>query len=248
MCHGHSQRCWLVYVRAFHMSMDHRNPFVAITMERAHHNSFSSFVRLVPPKGNLNFSDSIGCINIHSWSIDRTSFLPEVNVTAVEIDELVVKIGFKWFGVKDSKYHHTVVQDGVSYLKESAVQGRKFDLIILDACTEFGCPAKQFQNMEIIKTFKKLLTWTGSLVIDIIPLPMSPEKALWLKNLQTVLPTCSVIKHRLKIFMIVVCVPYRTRRDSRTRALNNTLAEIASRLKLKDALHDFYVTSLSAAE
>ncbi|KAK5970163.1 hypothetical protein GCK32_016995 [Trichostrongylus colubriformis] len=106
---------------------------------------------------------------------------PYVNVTAVEIDELVVKIGFKWFGVKDSKYHHTVVQDGVSYLKESAVQGRKFDLIILDACTEFGCPAKQFQNMEIIKTFKKLLTWTGSLVIDIIPLPMSPEKALWLK-------------------------------------------------------------------
>ncbi|KAK5975078.1 hypothetical protein GCK32_019320 [Trichostrongylus colubriformis] len=48
---------------------------------------------------------------------------PYVNVTAVEIDELVVKIGFKWFGVKDSKYHHTVLQDGVNYLKESAVQG-----------------------------------------------------------------------------------------------------------------------------
>ncbi|KAK5969158.1 hypothetical protein GCK32_020647 [Trichostrongylus colubriformis] len=115
-----------------------------------------------------------------------------VNVTAVEIDELVVKIGFKWFGVKDSKYHHTVLQDGVNYLKESAVQGN-------------------------------------------IP-PNRPPNSLSYSLLTPY------------IFMVVVCVPYRMRRGSRTRALNNTLAEIASRLKLKDALHNFYVIPLDAAE
>ncbi|KAK5972106.1 hypothetical protein GCK32_020868 [Trichostrongylus colubriformis] len=117
---------------------------------------------------------------------------PYVNVTAVEIDELVVKIGFKWFGVKDSKYHHTVLQDGVNYLKESAVQGN-------------------------------------------IP-PNRPPNSLSYSLLTPY------------IFMVVVCVPYRMRRGSRTRALNNTLAEIASRLKLKDALHNFYVIPLDAAE
>ncbi|PIO64420.1 hypothetical protein TELCIR_13952 [Teladorsagia circumcincta] len=44
---------------------------------------------------------------------------PEVNITAVDIDELDVKIAFKYFGVSDSKYHHSVVQDGIKFVEDA---------------------------------------------------------------------------------------------------------------------------------
>ncbi|KAK6032108.1 hypothetical protein OSTOST_01721 [Ostertagia ostertagi] len=49
-----------------------------------------------------------------------------VNITAVEIDPVVVRMAFKWFEVVDSETHHTVVQDGVRFLENANTEGAEF--------------------------------------------------------------------------------------------------------------------------
>ncbi|KAK6045051.1 hypothetical protein COOONC_17444 [Cooperia oncophora] len=67
--------------------------------------------------------------------------------------------------MKDSRYHHTVVQDGTVFLKQAAAQGRKFDLVIVDTCDDFGeCPAKSFRKPDVLRTLKKVLKSTGWLL------------------------------------------------------------------------------------
>ncbi|KAK6009513.1 hypothetical protein OSTOST_25550, partial [Ostertagia ostertagi] len=46
-------------------------------------------------------------------------YKPYVNITALDIDELAVKVAKKWFGVVDSEYHHSIVQDGVVFLENA---------------------------------------------------------------------------------------------------------------------------------
>ncbi|VDO05103.1 unnamed protein product [Haemonchus placei] len=51
---------------------------------------------------------------------------PHVNITAVEIEPVVVKLAYKWFGVVNSETHHTVVQDGKEFIEQAYNQGAEF--------------------------------------------------------------------------------------------------------------------------
>ncbi|VDP04117.1 unnamed protein product [Heligmosomoides polygyrus] len=48
---------------------------------------------------------------------------PHVNITGVDIDELVLKIGKKWFGSVESETHHLVAQDGVVFAENAVAEG-----------------------------------------------------------------------------------------------------------------------------
>ncbi|KAK6051198.1 hypothetical protein COOONC_11297 [Cooperia oncophora] len=54
--------------------------------------------------------------------------LSTVNITAVEIEPVVVQLAKKWFGVVNSRTHHTVVQDGVKFLEDAYTEGAEIIL------------------------------------------------------------------------------------------------------------------------
>ncbi|EPB67006.1 hypothetical protein ANCCEY_13907 [Ancylostoma ceylanicum] len=94
-----------------------------------------------------------------------------VNISVVELDSTVADIAKKWFGVEEVKNRHTIVQDGLVYLQEALKQGVKFDVIVLDACDEAiraPCPAKVFRTVKVIENFKKALTSSGCLIVNIL--------------------------------------------------------------------------------
>ncbi|KAK6028939.1 Ribosomal protein S27a [Ostertagia ostertagi] len=64
-------------------------------------------------------------IGLGGGSVDMvlSSIKPEVNVTVVELDSLVVTLASKWFGVTESIHHHTVVQNGVNFLEKATERG-----------------------------------------------------------------------------------------------------------------------------
>uniref|UniRef100_A0A7I4YUI2 PABS domain-containing protein n=1 Tax=Haemonchus contortus TaxID=6289 RepID=A0A7I4YUI2_HAECO len=97
---------------------------------------------------------------------------PYVNITVVEIDPTMVKMAYKWFGVVDSETHHTIVQDGKEFLEQAYNQERKFDIVVIDACASYSspllCPADPFQDAIILRKVKKMLTKTGTLIVDLL--------------------------------------------------------------------------------
>ncbi|VDO86812.1 unnamed protein product [Haemonchus placei] len=134
---------------------------------------------------------------------------PHVNITVIELEPVVMKLAFKWFGVVDSGTHHTILRDGIKFVDDSLSRGRKFDVVALDACGELSdtviCPAKPFQNMDILEKIKDILTPTGSLVVNLLSMEHSAHSDYeWTKALklfQSVFETCVLLVMHSTVFM-----------------------------------------------
>ncbi|KAK6060942.1 hypothetical protein COOONC_01396, partial [Cooperia oncophora] len=75
----------------------------------------------------------------------------------------MIQIAFKWFGVVNSKNHRVVAGDGVKFIENASAEGRKYDVVAIDACTEtpFFCPVKPFRNPNALKAVRNILTSNG---------------------------------------------------------------------------------------
>jgi spermidine synthase len=63
-----------------------------------------------------------------SWYLHR--FLPDVQITAVELDPTVVELAHKYFAVKDEPHFQVVTEDGRVFLSNSKA---RYDIILIDA-------------------------------------------------------------------------------------------------------------------
>ncbi|VDL79932.1 unnamed protein product [Nippostrongylus brasiliensis] len=139
---------------------------------------------------------------------------PELEITEVEIDPAVLHIAKEWFGVKESKNHRIVVDDGFKFVEEAVKTGEKYDVIILDACDESivsPCPAKAMRSKEFALTLKSALMSTGTLVVNILSGDIegagssSGEIA---SQFTSVFPACLQMKMSSELNIVLACVPY----------------------------------------
>jgi spermidine synthase len=63
-----------------------------------------------------------------AWYLHK--FLPDVQVTSVELDPTVLELAKKYFGIKDEPNFHVANRDGRLFLQESK---DKYDIILIDA-------------------------------------------------------------------------------------------------------------------
>ncbi|VDO70166.1 unnamed protein product [Haemonchus placei] len=160
---------------------------------------------------------------------------PYANITVVEIDPIVVKMAYKWFGVVDSEFHHTVVQDGIEFLEQAYNQGRKFDMVVIDACGSYSspllCPADPFQDAIILGKIKEMLTKTGTLIVDLLSSDHTENgNYAWKKG--NIVATCTT--------MSMSDIP------DLAIHIDNRLATIMSTLRLNHILDVAYTTILHA--
>ncbi|CAJ0589788.1 unnamed protein product [Cylicocyclus nassatus] len=164
---------------------------------------------------------------------------PKVNITAIELDSVVVETAKKWFGVVEEENHRVIVQDGLEYLKEASKRGKKSDVIALDACDEAirsPCPAKVFRDVEVIERLKNALTPTGCLIVNVLSedADETPTSAQKIANLfYSVFPTCIRMKMVKETNVILLCMPYAISNvRQQITFYNSRLKTVTSYLKL----------------
>lgn len=132
---------------------------------------------------------------------------PYVNITGVDIDELVLNIGKKWFGSLESDTHHLIVQDGIAFVENAAAQGRKFDFVAVDACGDeqsFPCPHKAFRSENFLQNVKKILTPTGTLTFNL--LGRSQDSGKFYERIKQIF-ACWFIKFPAVENLVLTCLP-----------------------------------------
>ncbi|CAJ0600278.1 unnamed protein product [Cylicocyclus nassatus] len=95
---------------------------------------------------------------------------PKMDITVVELDPQIAMISRKWFDLKLDQRQHLIVGDAMDYIKNANLQGEKFDVILLDACSTEGeaqCPLKEAINKESAEMFSSLLNERGALIANV---------------------------------------------------------------------------------
>jgi spermidine synthase len=80
-------------------------------------------------------------------------FYPNAQITAVEIDQVMVDIGKKYFALDKIKNLHIVVADALNYVMD--IQNNyDFDLVLVDCFVGQQIPTK-LENIDFLKKLKK---------------------------------------------------------------------------------------------
>ncbi|MEO6079662.1 MAG: fused MFS/spermidine synthase [Steroidobacteraceae bacterium] len=89
--------------------------------------------------------------------------LPTAQIDVVEIDPAVTRVARKYFGFKDGPKLKVYEVDGRVYVKRAAREGKKYDLVMLDAFDHEYIP-EHLLTREFLTEVKSILSPTGVLV------------------------------------------------------------------------------------
>jgi spermidine synthase len=121
-----------------------------------------------------------------SWYLHR--FLPNVSVTSVELDPVVLELAKKYFGIKDEPNFQVVNRDGRLFLAESK---DRYDIILIDA---YRGPFVPFHLLtkEFYQIVKDHLAEGGVVAQNIEPSTMLFDSAV--KTINAVFPQLEFYK------------------------------------------------------
>ncbi|KAK5978800.1 hypothetical protein GCK32_001191 [Trichostrongylus colubriformis] len=108
---------------------------------------------------------------------------PQMSITAVEFHRPTVEMAKKWFSLEPDNSLQVVIEDGVLFLEKSALRGRPYNAVILDACfihtlDELHCPSTAFLNPQPIKDMAKVVGEQGVLIVDVFSNSHYPESVV----------------------------------------------------------------------
>ncbi|PAV75718.1 hypothetical protein WR25_11679 [Diploscapter pachys] len=134
---------------------------------------------------------------------------PLMQITAIELEQVVAELAEKWFGVKNDTSRQTLIRDDLKFVEEAEQTGLSYDVIFLDACDldKFvPCPAKNFRNPKIVKTMKKLLTNTGVLIVNMLPMKDDEEQLeSAMKVFTDTFPSCLKFRLAREVNLVLAC-------------------------------------------
>jgi spermidine synthase len=93
-------------------------------------------------------------------AVALADILPDAHIDAVEIDPAVEEVARKYFGFVEHDRINVTIQDGRVFTKRAALQGKKYDLIILDAFNGDYIP-EHLMTREYLEETKSLLSENG---------------------------------------------------------------------------------------
>lgn len=86
--------------------------------------------------------------------------VPGLSLDVVELDPAVIRVARAHFGFDPAHYASVVVEDGRVFVKRAGREGRRYDLILLDAFDESYVP-EHMMTREFFAEVKALLSETG---------------------------------------------------------------------------------------
>lgn len=91
--------------------------------------------------------------------------LPQAQIDSVELDPSVAKVARQFFGFSPAPQSAVVIEDGRVYVKRAQKQGKKYDLVILDAFDQVYVP-EHMLTREYLQEVKSLLAPGGVLAAN----------------------------------------------------------------------------------
>uniref|UniRef100_A0A158R3W5 PABS domain-containing protein n=1 Tax=Syphacia muris TaxID=451379 RepID=A0A158R3W5_9BILA len=95
-----------------------------------------------------------------------------MDITVIELEQEMVKIARKYFGLQQDATQRVLVMDGKKYLQEAAEMNHKFDAIYIDACPtifpqeeKIMCPISPFLNPKSITNMRIALKASGHTIV-----------------------------------------------------------------------------------
>ncbi|OAD58257.1 Methyltransferase-like protein 13, partial [Eufriesea mexicana] len=101
------------------------------------------------------------------------NILPKLKITAIEIDEKMLKVATDYFGLILDDRMKVEIADGIQVIKETAISGKKYRAILFDVDNKdttvgMSCPPKQFLELPIIKSVADCLTNDGFFILNLV--------------------------------------------------------------------------------
>lgn len=93
------------------------------------------------------------------------SFFPKAEIVGIEIDREMIKMGKKYFNLKDLKNLKIVIKDAFIFLNDLNHLNKKFDLILVDLYVGDKVVEKT-ETDEFIKNIKKILNENGIVIFN----------------------------------------------------------------------------------
>ncbi|KAK9301521.1 hypothetical protein QLX08_006146 [Tetragonisca angustula] len=108
---------------------------------------------------------------------------PKLRITAVEIDETVLKLAIDYFGLILDNRMKVEIADGIQVIKDSASNDKKYKAILFDIDNKdttvgMSCPPKQFLEISVIKSVAKCLTSDGLFILNLVSRDESIKKTV----------------------------------------------------------------------
>ncbi len=91
--------------------------------------------------------------------------LPDVMIETVEIDPAVVRVAERYFGYRQGPRQRVFVEDGRAFVGRAHREGRKYDMIMLDAFDVDYIPA-HLLTLEFLQHVRAILSPDGVLVAN----------------------------------------------------------------------------------
>ncbi|NLC36816.1 MAG: fused MFS/spermidine synthase [Alcaligenaceae bacterium] len=91
------------------------------------------------------------------------TLLPAATIDSVEIDPAVVKVAQRYFGYQIGPRQHVFVEDGRAFVERALQEGRRYDMVMLDAFDADYIPA-HLLTLEFFEQVRGILSPDGVVV------------------------------------------------------------------------------------
>ncbi|KAI4498610.1 hypothetical protein M0802_006316 [Mischocyttarus mexicanus] len=96
-----------------------------------------------------------------------------LKITAVEIDEAILKVAVQYFGLTLDDRMQVKIADGIEFIKYAASEGKKYSAILFDVDNKdttvgMSCPPKQFLEMDLLKMVHSCLAENGLFILNLV--------------------------------------------------------------------------------
>lgn len=91
-------------------------------------------------------------------------YFPQADITGVELDPNMIKLGKKYFGLKNSKNLNIIIADALIWVNDTTIT-KHFDLILVDLYIGKEVP-KQLNRNEFLLKLRSLLTKKGIIIFN----------------------------------------------------------------------------------
>ncbi|KAK4879959.1 hypothetical protein RN001_008105 [Aquatica leii] len=167
-------------------------------------------------------------------------FLPQVNITAIDIDSDMLEVAKTWFDLKVDNKLHVTINDGIEFLHTAAENGTKFNVILFDVDSKdtsigMSCPPQGFLQPTVLQNVIKCLVEKGFLVINVVMRDESLRAPL-LTDVVSKFSTVASYKLEEDLNEIIICSPYKYDKNnlrSKVKEANNSFDEFLRKNKVQ---------------
>lgn len=173
-----------------------------------------------------------------------------MNITAVEIDEMIFKLAKNWFNFIIDERLKVKIADGLKFLEESVNEEKKFKMIIIDVngndtTAGLSCPPKEFLEPAVLDTVSKCLDVNGLFILNFVCRDRNLRPKV-IENLKKKFSSVTSMKIHSIVNEILICSTIEKDHERWKKELEKSVEDLNKRvrdinLRVNDLVESKYV-------